>query len=61
MSNKIRKDKTFKSIIEFEKEFFPKSYQRKIEEKMQSEPKIYGTGIAIEILDNIKQQLLSEH
>ena len=54
--NKQRK-KAYHSMIEFEKEFFPISYEQKLAEKRSKDPGTFGTGLAMELLENIRQQL----
>lgn len=49
--------KVLRSLKEFEKKFFPNLYEEKSAEKRSKEPNIFGTGLAIELLKNIRQQL----
>ena len=49
--------RVFHSMIEFEREFFPVSHKEKIDEEKSKNPDIYGTGLAIELLESIRQQL----
>lgn len=49
--------KVYRSMIEFEKEFFPISYEQKLVEQRHKDPGTFGTGLAMELLENIRQQL----
>lgn len=50
-----KKKKIFRSIAEFEKEFFPNSYGKKIKE--EKELSTFGAELATEFLENIKSKL----
>lgn len=50
--------KAFHSMKEFEKKFFPNSYEGKLAEKRSKEPSTFGTGLATELLKSIRQQLM---
>ncbi len=54
---KTAKKKTYRSFAEFEKTFFPNAYEEEISESRNKEPKEFGTGLAIELLEGIKQKL----
>lgn len=53
MEENNKPKKVFRSVIEFEKNFFPKAYK----EKKKKELVIKGTGLAIEFIEDIKQKL----
>lgn len=46
----------FHSMIEFEKEFFPKSFEKRISEKF-TDARALGASLAKESLDKIKNRL----
>lgn len=50
-----KKEKTFKSIEEIEKYYFPKSYSEKTKKKIDK--KDFGNHLAFEILEGIRKQL----
>ncbi len=52
--------KTYYSMKEFEKEFFPQSYKEKLVEKRSKEPSMFGTILATELLKSIRQQLMKQ-
>jgi hypothetical protein len=49
--------RVYRSMMEFEKEFFPTSYKQKLEEQKNKDPSTYGTGLAMELLENIRERL----
>jgi hypothetical protein len=55
--NKQRK-KVYRSVEEFEEEFFPTAHEKKLAEKRSKEPSTFGTGLATELLESIRQQLM---
>ncbi len=58
MGNKKRRDREiYCSMKEFEKEFFPHSYEEKLAENRSKEPSMFGTGLATDLLKSIRQQL----
>ena len=55
--NGSRKEKhVFHSIMEFEKEYFPKSFEKKMEEKPK-DARALGSTLAKESLDKIRTRL----
>ena len=54
------KKKVYHSILEIEKEFFPKFHEEKIKEKRRNDPKTFGSDLAKEFLESIRRQLSSE-
>lgn len=58
MSKKNKKaGKVYKSITQFEKSIFPKSYERKVLERRSREPGIFGSTLAAELLDGVRRRL----
>ena len=49
--------KVFRSINEFNKHYFPKAYEKELEEEKRRDPKKYGTGLMLDILKSIKKEL----
>lgn len=59
MESKKKQDrKIYYSMKEFEKKFFPHSYEEKLVENRSKEPNIFGIALATELLKNIRQQLM---
>ncbi|MDR4508296.1 MAG: hypothetical protein MRJ65_08695 [Candidatus Brocadiaceae bacterium] len=56
MNENIKGKQIFHSMMEFEKEYFPKSFKKKIEEK-PSDARALGISLAKESLDKIKNLL----
>jgi len=54
--NKSRK-RVFRSITEFEKEFLPDSYKKRIENDENDDPEAFGAKVAAELLENIRRKL----
>jgi len=50
--------KVYRTVDEFEKEFFPTFHEKKLVEKRSKEPSTFGTGLATELLESIRQQLM---
>ena len=58
MGKKIRQtENVFHSMMEFEKKFFPKSHEEKLAQRRSKEPGTFGTGLAVDLLDGIRQEL----
>ncbi len=55
MKKNKQEDKVFRSIADFEKEYFPNSYKKKTKEGMMNAHAI-GINLAKESLANIKRQ-----
>lgn len=59
MERKKKRDrKIYYSMKEFEKEFFPHSYEGELAEDKSKEPRMFGSGLASELLKSIRQQLM---
>lgn len=58
---KDNKKKVYKSMAQIEKDLFPELHKRNLAEEKVQIPvgKSHGTGLATEILNNIKNQLKS--
>lgn len=56
MSGGKKGKQVFHSITEFEKEYFPKSFEKKMEEKL-TDARALGSSLAKESLDKIKTRL----
>ena len=54
--NDRRKNKTYRSIAEIEKKFFPNSYKEKIEKKKSKTSEDIYLDLAIEFLEKIKRK-----
>ena len=50
------KRRVYRSMMEVEREFFPNSYKKKLEEERSKEPGEFGTGLAKEILEKIREE-----
>ena len=50
-------EKIYRSMIEFEKEFFPDSYEKRLRKKKNEELGISGTGLVTELLEDIRRAL----
>jgi hypothetical protein len=48
--------KIYSSLEEFKKELLPKHYKRKIEQRRDEEPGVFGTGLATDILEDIRRK-----
>lgn len=49
--------RVFRSMAEIEREFFPNSYKKKLEEEKKKEPGAFGRELAKEILEKIREEL----
>jgi hypothetical protein len=47
----------YRSIIEIERELFPKSYRKRLEEKKEKIPGAFGSDLAKEFLEKLKSEL----
>ena len=47
----------YRSVAEFEEKFFPTYHERRLSQKRRDEPSNFGTGLATELLENIRQRL----
>ncbi|MFO7996689.1 MAG: hypothetical protein R6U93_06070 [Dehalococcoidia bacterium] len=56
MNKNKRGEKTFRSMMEFEKKYFPKSFKKRMAEK-PTDARALGISLAKESLDKIKRQL----
>jgi hypothetical protein len=56
MNGRKKEKQIFYSIMEFEKEYFPKSFKKKMEEK-PTDARALGSSLAKESLDKIRGQL----
>jgi len=56
---KRNKERTriYRSMMEIEREFFPILYKERLEEKKSKEPGAFGSQLATELLESIRQQL----
>lgn len=57
MKGTKKNKKTYHSMTEFEKEFFPNSYQDKIKNEQEKKPGAFGSELAIEFLEDVKRKL----
>ena len=57
MQGAKKNKKTYYSMTEFEKEFFPNSYQEKIKNEQEKKPGAFGSELAIEFLEDVKRKL----
>ena len=48
---------TYKSMIEFKRQFLPNSYEKELAEQKRKEPGTFGTGLVGDLLEGIRQQL----
>ena len=55
--SKIEPKETYCSMTEFEQKYFPLSYKRKLVEEKMKKPNIFGTGLAMEFLENLRSEL----
>lgn len=51
------KKKIYWSMAKIEEEFFPSLYKERLEAEEKKDPSISGTGLAMELLNSIRQQL----
>jgi len=56
MNRSKRKKQAFRSMIEFEKKYFPKSFEKRMAEK-PTDARALGSSLAKESLDKIGRQL----
>lgn len=49
--------KGFKSILEFEKKYFPKAYRNKTIDRRITDPEVYGASLASEFIEEFKKRL----
>jgi len=54
--NKKSKKQAYRSMIEFEKKFFPKSFEKRMSEQL-TDPQALGISLAKESLDRIRRGL----
>ena len=52
-----RTEKEYRSIMDFKKHFFPKAYEAARLREKQQDPEGFGTGLARELLDDVRQKL----
>ena len=52
--------KVFRTMAAIEKEFFPNSYKKKLEEEEKNKPEVFGTRLAKEIMEEIRRKLREE-
>ena len=52
-----KKGRIYTSSVEFMKTFFPKSYQEKLEQNQSKERGSFGTSLAIELMNSVRQEL----
>jgi hypothetical protein len=57
MARRVEKERMFRSFVEFEKEYFPKSFERK-RSQAPEDPAALGTHLAKESLEKIRAKLL---
>ncbi len=57
MQGTKKNKKTYHSMTEFEKEFFPNAFQSKIKKEQEEKPGAFGAELAIEFLEGIKRKL----
>lgn len=58
MQERIREtNKVYRSMTEFEKEFFPNSFQNKIKKEQEKKSGSFGAELAMEFLRSIKRKL----
>jgi len=58
MRTKSKKTKkSFYSLTDIEKEFFPNSFKEKIREEKEEEPGFFGTNLAIDFLKKVEKEL----
>jgi hypothetical protein len=50
-------NRTYSTVAEFEKAFFPNSHDKHLLENRSKEPASFGTGLARELLESIKKDL----
>jgi hypothetical protein len=50
-------NKIYRSIMEFEKEFFPNSFQSKRKNEQEEKPGSFGIELAMEFLRSVKRRL----
>jgi len=53
-------EEVFRSMAAIEREFFPNSYKKKLEEEEKEKPGAFGTGLAKEIMEEIRRRLREE-
>jgi len=49
--------KTYHSMIELEKEFFPNTHQAKIKKEQEKKPGTFGAELATKFLEDVKRKL----
>lgn len=57
MKRKIRSEEVYCSMVEFERKYFPISHKKKVEEEKIKKPSTFGTGLAVELLENIRREI----
>jgi len=55
----IEKKRVFRTMAEIKREFFPNTYKKKLEEE-EKKPGAFGTGLAKEIMEEIRRKLREE-
>ena len=50
-------EKIYRSSVEFQRTFFPKSYPEKLAQERSKEPGSFGIKLAIELMDSVRQEL----
>ena len=57
MAAKKQTKQVFRSIVEFKKHFLPKSYEKELLNEKSKHPERFGTGLAEEFLEGVRQEL----
>ena len=52
-----RTEKEYRSIMDFKRHFFPKAYEAERLREKQQAAEGFGTGLARELLDDVRQKL----
>jgi len=53
-----QRNEVYRTVEEFEKEFIPNFHEKKLAEERSKEPSIFGTGLATELLECIRDELM---
>ena len=56
-NKKLTRKEVYHSMVEVEKDLFPMSYKKKLEEKKTEESGHFGSELARKILEEIKREL----
>lgn len=51
------KRRVYRSVDEFDERFFPNYHESRLSQKRREEPSSFGTGLAKELLDDIRSRL----